>query len=433
MKNDQLIEKAVSAIETSAFLNGGKLNPEQQDEFLVLVRRFSKMIPLVRNERLDNPRMDIDKLHIGEPVTKKAPENTGPTQEKPTKFNKVQIDTKKVRSDWHITTESLEENIARDNMEDQVMEAMMAQISTDLEDLAINGDEAASTGTPKGDLYSANDGWDKLSDDAHIVDVQGGYLSKRVFSAMLRQMPKQFRNDPNLKFFVSRGTMVDWMDLNSDRQTATGDASLSGRPPMPFGYPVVEVPLIPDDKLVGVNAATAAIVLGTRQGPFEIVAGTNDAITIDVNNAGAVAVILSPGVYEAFEIAGQINAADPSLAGVAYDDGEGRILFKSPTTGVAAEVEIVAVANDAYTTLGLTAAVTNGSDAGTTQNIPEGTFIWLANPKNFIWAILNATRVHSEFEKDFDRVETVVFNRTDAQIENKNALVKAINLRTRVL
>lgn len=430
--NAQFIQKAIETVETSAFLNGGRLNPEQQDAFIVLVRRFSKLIPLGRVERLTQPKMDIDKLHIGEPVTRKAPENTDAgSPQKPAKFNKVAIDAKKVRSDWQLTTESLEENIAQDDLEDQLMDAMMQQISTDLENLHINGNEALAGTTPLDELLKANDGLDKLSEDAHIVDVAGGFLSKRVFAAMLRQLPKQFRNDPGLRWLVSRGAMVDWMEQNSDRQTALGDAALQGGGIRPFGIPMEEIPLMPDDKLVNVKTATSATVLGTRFGPYEIKAGVNDKLLIDVDNAGAVLVTLSAGTFEAFEIAGKINAT--TLPNVASDDGEGRLLLKSPTTGAASEIDIQAQATSAYATLGLTVAVKNGAAAGIGQDVPEGTFIWLTNPKNMIWAMVNATRVHSEFEKDFDRIETVVFNRTDSQIENKNALVKAVNIRTRII
>lgn len=432
--NGTFIEKAVETVETSAFLNGGRLNPEQQDAFMVLVRQFSKLIPMARVERVDNPKLDIDKLHIGEPVTRKAPENQDAgSPQKPAKFNKVSIDCLKLRSDWQVTTESLEENIGRAGLEDQLMAAMMQQISTDLENLAINGDSAIAGATPLDELLKSNDGWDKLSDDAHIVDVNGGFLSKRVFAAMLRTLPKQFRNDPNLRWLCSRGAMVDWMEQNSDRQTALGDAALQGGGIKPFGIAMEEIPLMPDDKLVNVKVATSATVLATRFGPFEIKAGVNDKLKLDVNNAGPVTVTLAAGVFEAFEIAGQINAAGVSLAGVASDDGEGRLLLKSSTTGVASEVDVQAQATSAYATLGLTVAVVNGVAAGTGQDVPEGTFIWLANPKNFIWAVLNGTRIHSEFEMNFDRMETVVFNRTDAQIENKNALVKAVNIRTRVI
>ncbi|MEW6556022.1 MAG: phage major capsid protein [Elusimicrobiota bacterium] len=426
-RNDELIRKTV---ESSDFLNGGLLNPEQQTEFIKLVRQYSKMIPLVRQEHLTVPKKDIDKLHIGEPVTRKAEENvaTGPTG-KPV-FNQIKIETEKVKSEWHITTEALDENIAREKLEQQVMEAMMQQISTDLENLAINGNvNLTDDGTPISALLRANDGWDKLTDDAHIVDVEGNYISKRVFAAMLRQMPNQYRNDPTLKWFLSKGVHVDWMDLNADRASATGDESLAGKAPAPFGIPIVEVPLIPDDKDLKVGTATRAYHLGKRTGPFQIRKGVNDILNIEVDNTGPVRVELPQGTFEAFQIAGLINGSDAKLTGVASDDGEGKVFLQSPTTGATSEIDIKD--GTVNTTLGFTVGVYVGGAEGGANTVKEGSFIWLSNPKNFVWAIYRGTRVYSKFVQENDRIETVVYNRVDGQIENKNALVKAVNIRVR--
>jgi len=309
---------------------------------------------------------------------------------------------------------------------------LMTQISTDLENLAINGDKTISGSDPLSVLLKHDDGWDVQTETCHIVDVEGGYLSKRVFAGMLRQMPKQFRGDPGLRWILSRGANVDWMELNSDRQTATGDAALSGNAPPPFGIPIIEVPLIPDDKDVSVKTATSGITIGKRFGPF-IITATNKTVIVRIDGAGSgnVTVTLTEGTFEAFELAGMINGADSSLAGVAGDDGEGRLMIKSPTTGTSSTVVIAA--GTANSTLGLTAATYAGSNAGSASLVPEGTFIWLANPKNFIWAILNGTRVHTEYEKDYDRIETVVYNKIDSAIENKNGIVKATNIRVRTI
>ena len=53
----------------------------------------------------------------------------------------------------------------------------------------------------------------------------------------------------------------------------------------------------------------------------------------------------------------------------------------------------------------------------------------LTNPRNLLWGVLDGTRMFTEFNKDFDRIETVLFNQTDAEIENPDALVLGINLR----
>ena len=54
-----------------------------------------------------------------------------------------------------------------------------------------------------------------------------------------------------------------------------------------------------------------------------------------------------------------------------------------------------------------------------------GTFIWLANPKNFIWVVKRDLKIHREFIPRYDRTEITVFQRSDFVIENTDAIVKA--------
>jgi len=58
-ENQRYIEKT---IETSDFLNGGLLNPEQQSRFITLVKRFATLLPLSRELRV---RMELDRLSVG--------------------------------------------------------------------------------------------------------------------------------------------------------------------------------------------------------------------------------------------------------------------------------------------------------------------------------------------------------------------------------
>jgi len=65
--------------------------------------------------------------------------------------------------------------------------------------------------------------------------------------------------------------------------------------------------------------------------------------------------------------------------------------------------------------------------------VPEGTFVWLANPENFVWVMVLKTAIFSEFEKDFDRMEFTTYSYHDFVIENEDAIVKLENVRRRNL
>lgn len=432
--NGEIIEKT---FDSAKFLTGGNLNPIQQDQFVAYVKKFSVLLGMVRFINMPNPKYDIDKMHISEPVTVSVDETIDPADRGSGVFNQVQLVAQKVRSAWDITTEALQNNIERAGFEDHLMETMTERIATDLELLAIQGDDSLTGSDPTERLLKRLDGWDIQSEGAHIVDADGDEVSKNLFAAMIRAMPKQFKQDPGIKFLVSDTLANDWMNLLAERGYAIGDAALQGNGISPFGKPMVMVPLIPDDKAISITAATPANVKGNRFGPFEIVTGSNDQISID-NNAGdgPVVTTLTGGVLPTVEVARQINVAN--IAGgvtdiVAQDDGEGRLEFVTTTSGSTSKVIIAAGGNDALATLGLTAATTTGSNAGSAGTVFEGTFILMTNPMNLIFGMLAGTRVFSEFNKNIDQIETVIYNQVDAKIENIDAVVKGVNIRRQAL
>jgi hypothetical protein len=433
--NQEIIEKTFTS---AKFLTGGELNPTQQDQFVAYVKKFSRLLGMVRFINMPSPKYDIDKMHISEPVTVSVAEAECSPGWSSGQFNQVQLSAEKLRSAWNITTEALQSNIERMGFEDHVMETMTERIATDLELLAIQGDTTISGTDPTSLLLVRLNGWDVQTNGAHIVDAAGDEVSKNLFAAMLRAMPKQFKQDPGLRWLVSDTLANDWMNLLSERGTAVGDAALQGTGLNPFGKPMIMVPLIPDDKAVSVLAATPAGAPANRFGPFNIVTGSNDVLMVDINNGGTRTITLTQGVLETVEIARQINAVfvTNSDTAVAMDNGEGQLIIVTTNTGAAAEIDIknLVTGSTALVTLGYAnGVVVTGSDAGSAGDVYEGTFVLLTNPMNLIFGMLAGTRVFSEFNKNCDTIETVVYNQVDAKVENIDAVVKGINVRRQAL
>lgn len=432
-------EEFIKAITTSDFAGGGTLKPEQQKQFIWMVKDQSHLLKYVRFETMKQKTKDIDKLWIGEPITEGAGENTeaGYDNSK-VETQSVNLSTTKVRSSIAVTHDSLVDNIEQEDFEDNLMKNATTRVSTDMEMLAIQGDETKySAGTTKvAKLLKVKNGWDILTNSAHILDVAGGNISKKLFARMFRQLPIAYRGDPGLRWVISSTTLVDWQDLISDRATTLGDDALKGMKIAPHGIPFLPVPLIPDNQDVSTTAVTAGYQLATNFGPYRI-GSSNNKLKIDVDNAGTgtgVEVTIASGTYTASELAAKINAADASFAGIASDSGDGRLLIQSTTTGATSEIDIQAPSADsAYAEIGLTVAVDTGSDAGTADTMPEGSFMLLCNPKNLIFGMTGATRTLSEFNKDKDRAEIVIYNYVDMKIENTDAIVKAKNIRMRDL
>jgi len=427
--NEELIEKT---LESGDFFAGGEINPTQQAEFVRLVKDFSVMLSMVRFVDMPTKRYLIDKIHLGEPITRGIAENTNAmTNLISPKMNQIELTTSKIKTAYAITTEALQVALNQEDLEDTVLEMVTKRYSTDVEILAISGDDTVTGTTPYDELIKVLDGWDKITDDAQVVDAAGATISKAVFTEALRTMPQQYLQDPDLRFLMSRMTNIDWMDEIADRETSLGDAAYRGDAAGMMGVPASIVPLIPSNKPVAVAAATPAIVVGAQYGPFEIVTGSNDLINLDIDNAGAHEVTLTQGVWEAIRIAAQLNA-DATFAanGLVASDNDGRLQLASSTTGATSEIDIQATSTpgqSAYAALGLTIAATTGAAAGS-GSLNEGTLIWLANPMNFIFGMLDSTRVFSEFNKDYDRVEVVMYNEVAVQVENLESIVKVTNI-----
>lgn len=424
-------EMILKAIETAGFASGGALNPEQQARFVQIVKQFSRILPEARFVRMPQATVDVDKAWLNEPITEPIAENTDTPNLATPKFNRIRLQAQKLRSSWQVTTESLQQNIEGDDFEDVLMNMMTRRFSTDIELLGIQGDTTIVPSDPTTTLLSAADGWDVITDDSHILNADGRSVQKGLFAEMINTMPKQYLQDPDLAWILSESVWTDWMDLQSDRATAVGDAALQGRVVGPFGKRVIVVPLIPDNLAVAITDATPAQVTGGEVGPF-VLTTANNVLVINVDGAGAITVTLPTGTLETTVVAAAINAADPSLAGVASDNREGQLLLTSPTTGAASTI-VIAATSTALGVLGLTAGTTTGVAAAGGGTVAEGSFIWLTNPRNLIWGLLDGVRVYSSFNQKFDRIETDMFAQVAYNVENIDACVKAVNVRLRTL
>ena len=451
MRNSEMLEKS---IKTSDMTSGGLLNPQQQKQFITLVKKFSVLLPKTRFVEMPRPMMDIDKLWVGEPVTESVDEGVDTGNLSRAKFQRITLAAKKVRSAWNITTEALQGNIEQNDFEQTVMNTMVERIATDLEDMAINGDTTSTDSSIRGRLLRRLDGFMKLTNNAHVVDAKGSTISKGLFASMKRRMPKQYKNDPALVWLIGDSLAVDWADALSDRGTILGDAALQGAEMAPLGTPMVRIPLIPDDQPITVSSGTAAQTVGEKYGPFEVNA-TNDTLNINVDGLGAIAITLPHGTLNTTDVCKAIN--DTLVASVAYgrqyedfatDNRMGQIRLESPISGVASSIVFnpVAVGVEAYTVLGFAAdpapadptvplapVTYSGTNSGTFTTANEGSSIFLVNPKNFVWGILDGTRIFTEFNKNTDQIESIVYNQVDCAVENVDAVVKAVNIRRREL
>lgn len=236
--SDNLLEKVIVSTEIGNPAGSGLLNPEQSDRFIDYMFDQSVLLPQVRKERLRADTAELDKMGVGERIIRAAKEAVDTGENQGVFFSKISLTTTKIRLDWEISTETLEDNIEGTGFDDHVARLMAAQFGNDLEDLAINGDKSSSDRT-----LNIMDGWRKVllsangvgEGGAHVVDAGGAHIGREIFSKALKAMPRKFmQRRPSLRFFTGSGVIQDYLDsiveAGADTVGSVGEQILTNGP-----------------------------------------------------------------------------------------------------------------------------------------------------------------------------------------------------------
>ena len=247
--------------------DGGLLNAEQSNRFIDYMFDATILARAARTIRMRSNTADIDKVGVGERLMTVASEAEQTGANAAVTFSKISITTTKLRLDWELSSEALEDNIEGADLEDHIARLMATQAGNDIEDLLLNGDSDAPSG-----LMSAFDGFRKLAlADANVVDAGGSGLEKAVFNSAIKAMPRKYKQRRNqLRFFTGSNLVQDYLYNLTDITATPEDIASSivrGNPngpagapggvtPYAFGIPVVEVPLIDETRAGDYSGAT---------------------------------------------------------------------------------------------------------------------------------------------------------------------------------
>jgi hypothetical protein len=238
--------------------NGGLLNPEQSARFLDYMFDATVIGKVARTVRMKSDTAEIDRMSVGEKLMKLATEGDDTAANNAVTFSKISLTTKKLRMDWELSTESLEDNIEGADLEDHIARLMATQAGNDIEDVILNGNTALTTDA----LYKSFDGVvKKAKASGRVVDAAGAAVSREVFNKALKAMPRKYKQRRgDLRFLAGSNLIQDFLYANSigTNQTIPQDIASSvirggvaplGGPagyvaPFAFGIPIVEVPLL---------------------------------------------------------------------------------------------------------------------------------------------------------------------------------------------
>ncbi len=112
--------------------NGGLLNPEQSARFLDYMFDATVIGKVARTVRMRADTTEIDRMSVGEKLMKLATEGDDTAANSAVTFSKISLSTKKLRLDWELSTESLEDNIEGADLEDHIARMMATQAGNDI-------------------------------------------------------------------------------------------------------------------------------------------------------------------------------------------------------------------------------------------------------------------------------------------------------------
>ena len=203
---------------------GGILAPEQARRFIDYVWDGTVLAKDGRRVTMRANTIELEKVNVGERVIRAAAQadpaftNAGAT------FTKVELTTKKIRLDWEVSTEALEDNIEGGALEDHLVRLMTNAFANDIEDLAINGDgtTGAFLSIMEGFVHKAT-----TTGDAHeaLVTVADNAWTTDVMQNIILAMPRKYRAlKNNLKFYAGTDAFQGIIKHNGTLADAIAEA-----------------------------------------------------------------------------------------------------------------------------------------------------------------------------------------------------------------
>lgn len=204
-----MLQKVITAQGLSEQSGGGALSIENSARFIDYMWDQSVLLPQVRTERMTSDVAHLNKIGIGRRVLRGASEAVDDGMNLTPRFAKISLTATKLRADWELSRDTLEDNIEGDDFEDRIVRMLTAAIAQDLEDLAINGD--VDSADP---LLHFLDGFGKRGKTEGVThDAEGKGISRHLLSQMIKKMPRRFLGRRGqMKFFAGSDLVQNYVD-----------------------------------------------------------------------------------------------------------------------------------------------------------------------------------------------------------------------------
>ncbi len=261
MKSNRVIV-AKSALSTGD-VSAGLLNPEQSRTFMRQIFDATPLGALIRHEMRRSRTGELDKIGIASRILRKKVEGTDDNYRAKPTFGKVEYACTPVRLPWEITEDTLRENIEGQGLEATVTDLMTRQIGVDQEDLYMNGDTETAETDVDYDFLKINDGFIKqIEAGGHVEDrtsISSGAMSIDVYYDALAEMPNKYNNG-TLRWLMSPRRKQEWERYLINQLITAGGGITDNLINNPASIPAVEVPSLPDSKIILTNPKNLIVV-----------------------------------------------------------------------------------------------------------------------------------------------------------------------------
>jgi len=251
-----------SFTENPNYPGAGILRPEQARRFIDYVWDATTLANDGRRVTMRANTMELEKVNVGERVVRAANQGDASFTNAGATFSKVELTTKKLRLDWEVSAEALEDNIEGGALEDHLVRLMTTAFGNDIEDLAINGDVTQTADAFLGimDGFNARVAGDGYAHEAVVS--AGADWTVDDMQKLILALPRRYRAlQSGLKFYAGTDTFANIVKNNGtvfdsigSTEAARGsylggiDQTVGGaRQTRVLGVPVLEVPYYPAD------------------------------------------------------------------------------------------------------------------------------------------------------------------------------------------
>ena len=423
------IEKQLLAAD---FVNGGLATPDRKNRFETHLRGTNDMMGMadIQFTKSGVMRVTVDKEYLGRDVLGAGVENTNFTGIVEPDYQGSNVQLRKLTGGFDISYEAMLENIESKDYVPGLTDRFMQKAAYSISDWVVNANTV--TGATAKDLLT--DGFHALSDDAYILDAGGSEITRNIFHAGFRTLPKETRRmKSQLKWVANTLLQNNWVEVYGDRATVGGDSATRGQIISPDGIPFLTCDEIRDDLSVGYTSATFGQHTGTRFDTFVLTAASNVfrlTTTIAGAATGPTSLTITPGTYTAPELANALNIAAVAAGHPAvFAAVDGKLRIRATATGPTNSVEIHAIANHMYTVVGMTAALYAGAAANPANTTNNGTFMWLTMPSNFRVYVSEEFRTSWEYVPRRDAYMFTVHFIAAPYLVDAGAMVRVDNIR----